>query len=172
MPEQKSDVTLNAGNWCLCSPPASSHITTYVSYTLLFELYSVDNKAYPDDSIMPMSGSRLCDQCQTVLSLGPDDSGEVKEHHATGETFFQAIKQGCYICSWAWRKYDQAKGPTAHSPVHHTACKWVVPGHQVNIELIIFIHEKEGGALWGGNFLGLDSSIEGIVHQSSIMTCH
>ena len=73
-----------------------------------------------------MSGNRLCARCEDIISKGPKEINQDKEHHSNDKAFVQAAKQGCYVCTWTWRKHiSTALHSRRSSPIiRHTVYKW------------------------------------------------
>jgi hypothetical protein len=73
-----------------------------------------------------MSENRLCATCEDIISKGPNEIGQKKEHHTNDKAFLQAVEQGCYVCTWAWRNYTSLARHSRRSShiVHHTTYKW------------------------------------------------
>lgn len=122
-----------------------------------------------------MSESRLCNQCQKILSAGPDDneaendSYARKEHHVGSETFFQAVAQDCYICKWVWRdhRWSRMTGRRTHMHVDNTTYDWEKSEDQLiqsawdMWQLNIICPGTTASRSSWNVFWGLESSIEG-----------
>jgi hypothetical protein len=88
------------------------------------------SREYPSSLISirstTMSGNKLCAKCEDIISIGPPENTswpwKRAEHHADSRAFLRAVEQGCYICTWSWRRYSMPSydGPQTTHTVHHT----------------------------------------------------
>jgi hypothetical protein len=70
---------------------------------------------------LAMSDGRLCARCQAIFSSDVDLL-ITYDHYNDGSAFIRAAKEGCYICTWAWRRFtwSSTHGSYVDRPVHHT----------------------------------------------------